>query len=108
VSFLSSYLSLKFQCVSSGFRLPDLLLVNVGGPQGSVLGPLLFSLFIDDLYGAVLTSNYHLYADDFQLYARGRPCDIFDCIHRLNVDLEAIFRSSDENGLSLNTGHDYM
>jgi hypothetical protein len=92
VSFLSSYLYLKFECVSSGGRLSDKLLVNIGVTQGSVLGPLLFSLFIDDLCGAVLTSNYHLYADDS------------DCIHRLNVDLEATFRWSIENGLSLNRG----
>jgi hypothetical protein len=51
----------------------------------------------------VLTSNYHLYADNFQVYARDPPCDISDCIHRLNVDLEAIFRWSVENGLSLNS-----
>jgi hypothetical protein len=36
-----------------------------------------------------------LYADD---------CDISDCIHRPNIDLEAIFRWSVENGLSLNSG----
>jgi hypothetical protein len=39
--------------VSSGGRFFDLL---------SVLGSLLFSLFIVDLCGAVLTSNYHSYA----------------------------------------------
>jgi hypothetical protein len=33
----------------------------------------------------------------------GRPCDISDCIYRLNVDLEAIFRWSVESGLSLNS-----
>jgi hypothetical protein len=94
VSFLSSCLSLRFQCVSSGGRLSDLLPVNFGVAQGSVFGPLLFSLFIDDLCEAVLTSSYHLYADDFQEYAGGRPCDISDCIHRLNVALEEIFHWS--------------
>jgi hypothetical protein len=86
-------------------QLPNLLPVNVGVPQGSFLGPLLFSHFIDDICGAVHTSNHHLYADDFQVYAEGPPCGISDCIHRLNdVDLEAIFRWSVENGLSLNSG----
>jgi hypothetical protein len=46
-----------------------------------------------------------LCADDFQVYAGGRPWDISDCIHRrLNVDLKAIFRWSVEKGLSLNSG----
>jgi hypothetical protein len=70
VSLLSAYPSQRFLCVSCEGRLSDLLPVNV--PQGSVLGLLLFSLFIDDLCGAVLPSNYHLYADDFQVYC-GRP-----------------------------------
>jgi hypothetical protein len=67
-------------------------------PQGSVVGLLLCSLFIDDLCGAVLTSNYHLYADDFHV----------------NVDVEKNFRWSVENGLGLNSGqiqaliYDYM
>jgi hypothetical protein len=37
-------------------------------PQCSALGPLLFSLSINDLC-AVVTSLYHIYADDFQIYA---------------------------------------
>jgi hypothetical protein len=44
VSFLSPYLSLKFQCVSSGSRLSDLLPVSISVPKGSVLGPLLLPL----------------------------------------------------------------
>jgi hypothetical protein len=39
-----------------------------------------------------------------QIIAGGRSCDILDCIHRLNVILEDIFRWSVENGLRLKNG----
>jgi hypothetical protein len=83
---------------SSGGRLFDLFPVNVGIPQAGVRS-WSAPIFTDNLCRAVLTSNYHLYADDFQVLTGGRLCDISDCIHRLNVDLEAIFRWSVENGL---------
>jgi hypothetical protein len=74
--------------VSSGGQFSNLLPVNVSVPQSSILGPFLFSFFINDLWGAVLTP----------VYTSGHPCDIFHCIHRLNLDLKAIFCWSSENG----------
>ena len=42
--------------------------IRSGVPQGSVLGPLLFLLYIDDLHSIVRHSKLKLYADDVALY----------------------------------------
>jgi hypothetical protein len=63
-----------------------------------------FSMMISVGLSSHVELNYHLYADDIKVYAGGRSCDIFNCIYRLNVDLEAMFRWSVEKGLSPNSG----
>ena len=42
--------------------------LNRGFPQGSILGPLLFSLEINDCPQVIRHSKCHLYADDLQIY----------------------------------------
>ena len=46
----------------------DWLNVCSGVPQGSVLGPLLFILYIDDLHHSVTNSTLKIFADDFTMY----------------------------------------
>jgi hypothetical protein len=78
--------------------LSEFLPVKKGAPQGFVLVPLLFSLFINDLC-AVVTSMYHVYADDFQIYAGDTVDNLARCVEPLNADLRRIHQWSLENEL---------
>lgn len=70
-----------------------------GVPQGSILGPLLFSIFINDLC-SVLKCLKLLFADDMKLYARVRS--ILDCA-RIQTDLNRLRDWCSANKLDLNT-----
>jgi hypothetical protein len=103
IKFIKSYLTGRTQCVFANGTLSNFLPVTQGVPQGSILGPLLFSLFINDISTAILFSNYHIYADDVQIYLSGSKDNISSMVSQINTDLTSISDWSDRNGLCLNS-----
>ena len=70
LSWFTSYLTDRRQAIKIGNCFSDMLPTSCGVPQGSVLGPLLFTLYTTPLSSVIQSHNldHHLYADDTQIY----------------------------------------
>uniref|UniRef100_A0A1B6KKS7 Reverse transcriptase domain-containing protein n=1 Tax=Graphocephala atropunctata TaxID=36148 RepID=A0A1B6KKS7_9HEMI len=102
VDWVKSYLTARQQCVRTGDQNSSWRAVTRGVPQGSVLGPLLFSLYIDDVTTVISHSHFHLYADDLQIYQRFFPNDMTECVSSMISDIDAIAKWAYRHGLKLN------
>lgn len=76
---LDSYLRDRTQCVSIGDDVSDLCGVESGVPQGSVLGPLLFILYINDLFFYLYPDRAVCYADDTTLICNANTRMELEC-----------------------------
>ena len=99
-NWLESYLANRNQYISLNSATSSLLYVQYGVPQGSILGPLLFLLFINDLVHVSKLLKCILYADDTTLLISGH--DIKEMTSILNQELTAIQNWFNENHLKLN------
>ena len=94
------YLSERHQFVSVNGVNSELLKITCGVPKGSVLGPLLFLIFINDLPNVSKKLNFYLFADDTNIYYESKS--IYDLVRNVNAELKNVQKWLDANRLSLN------
>ena len=98
--WFKSYLTGRQQYTTVNHQTSSLSNVKYGVPQGSVLGPLLFLLYINDLNKAVVYSKVHHFADDTNfLYASH---SLKNLNMTVNFDLSNLVQWLRANKISLN------
>lgn len=68
VDWFTNYLADRTQCVYFDNSKSETLSVSCGVPQESVLGPILFTIYINNLGDGISQVHFHFYADDTVIY----------------------------------------
>ena len=68
LNLLTDYLTNREQCVEYKNAISDLQFINTGVPQGSILGPLLFIIYLNDIINVSYTFIHVIYANDTALF----------------------------------------
>ena len=100
LNLLGSYLENRFQMCTVNGVLFKKNLVTCGIPQGSILGPLLFLIYINDLPSSLEHSSSRMFADDTTLTVSGKS--LHDVEVAINHDLSNVNQWLCANKLSLN------
>ena len=98
--WMCSYINNRKQYVSVDNSKSKETIITCGVPQGSILGPLLFTIYINDIVNVSNVLNMILFADDTNIFISGR--NVADVCDILNSELCNLSRWFKLNKLSLN------
>ena len=104
INWFKSYLSDRTQCVHSSKTRSSISTLLYGVPQGSVLGPILFLLYVADVLQLIKRHQLlpHAYADDTQIYGFCHPSDAGALQERVAACFDDVSAWTAANRLQLN------
>ncbi len=100
VNWFKAYLSGRSQVVHVKGHMSSEESIACGVPQGSILGPLLFLLFVNDLHLHITKCDVNLYADDTNIYAIGKT--VAEIQANLTEDMSVLSQWCVDNSLNIN------
>ena len=100
IKWFKSYLNEREQMVSCHNTVSGKSTISIGVPQGSVLGPLLFLIYVSDINRHVQLGACNLYADDTLVYCNGSTMS--ELKHNIQQCVSDIHEWYDQNKLVIN------
>jgi hypothetical protein len=98
-SWFQSYLTNRSQIVTLKGKVSSSCNIDIGVPQGTVLGPILFLLYVNDLSNVLSKAEVNVYADDVVIYCSDN--DVPSLQHKLQGEVDNVFRWYTNNKLTL-------
>ena len=97
---MKSYLRERLQCLKIRQTISDFRKITCRVPQGSVLEPLLFLIYINDIYKSDPIAEFHIFADDTALFCANK--NINQLRNNINTSLDNVANWLKANKLTLN------
>ena len=101
ISFISSYFDNRYQRTRVDGNISEISKVTYGTAQGSIIGPLIFIIYVNDVFEILSDPNdIIMYADDTLLMSKGSTMS--ESISECQIKLDKLIKWCDKNKLSVN------